>query len=132
MNDGRELFHHILAMVFSLFSPILLELIFNISVHITDRDRVKVMRFPVLNGSLVLKNFLIDLHLFFVVLQVAVIDHIIVSLARWLNCFPSNSLFKKSMVSPDTVKEYYLLLVLLAWVACQEVGNDGLSGPHCL
>lgn len=103
LNDGRELFHHIFAMVFCLVSPICLELIFNISVHITDSDRVKVMRFPVLYGSFVFKNFLIDLHLFFMVLQVAVIDHIIVSLAWSLNCFPSNSLFKKSMVSHDIV-----------------------------
>lgn len=48
LNDGRELLHHIFAMIFCLVSPIYLELIFNISVHITDRDRVKVMRFPVL------------------------------------------------------------------------------------
>lgn len=103
LNDGRELLHHIFAMIFCLVSPICLELIFNISVHITDRDRVKVMRFPVLCSSFVFKNFLIDLHLFFVVLQVAVIDHIIVSLACSLNCFPSNPLFKQSMVSHDTV-----------------------------
>ena len=132
LNDGRELLHHIFAMIFCLVSPICLELIFNISVHITDRDWVKVMCFPVLLSSFVFKNFLIDLHLFFMVLQVAVIDHIIVSLACSLNCFPTNSLFKKLKVRHDTVKEYYLRLVLWAWVVCQEVGNDGLFGPHCL
>ena len=132
LNDGRELFHHIFAMNFCFVSPIYLKLIFNIGVDITDRDWVKVVSFPVLFGSFVFKNFLIDLHLFFMVLQVAVIDHIIVSLASWLNCFPSNSLFKQLMVSHGIIKEYYLHLALLARVASQEVGNGGLSDPHCL
>ena len=99
LDDSWELFHYIFAMILSLLSLLCLVLFFYISIDITDSDWVKIMGFPVLLGSFVFKNFLINLHLFFMVLQITVVDHIIVSLHCRLDGFASHSLFNQAGIS---------------------------------
>ena len=59
---------------------VLLELILRLSIDITDSNWIKIMRFPVLLRSLILEHLVIHLHFLLVVLQVAIIDHVVVSL----------------------------------------------------
>ena len=59
---------------------VLLELILRLSIDITDSNWIKIMRFPVLLRSLILEHLVIHLHFLLVVLQVAIVDHVVVSL----------------------------------------------------
>ena len=59
---------------------VLLELILRLSIDITDSNWIKIMRFPVLLCCLILEHLVIHLHFLLVVLQVAIVDHVVVSL----------------------------------------------------
>lgn len=70
----------ILAMDLGFDRLILLELFLRLSIDITDSNWIKIMRFPVLLRCLILEHLVIHLHLLLVVLQVAIVDHVVVSL----------------------------------------------------
>lgn len=78
-------------MGFCFHCKVYLEIFFCLSIDITDRNRVKIMRLPILLGGLVFEDIRIHLHFFLMILQITVIDHIIVSLISCLQGFASDS-----------------------------------------
>ena len=111
-------------MVFLLVCAFCQEILLHIFVNITAGDWIEVMRFPVLFCSFSFENLLIDLHFFFVVLKVAVIDHVVVSLGRFLNSFATHSLREKIR---NTVSNYDFLPLIYELTSCS-VGAGLLSG----
>ena len=94
--DARwQFLNDIFPMVLGLLRQVRLKLLLRVRVDVTDCDWVEVVRLPVLFRGLCLEDLLVHLHLFLVVLQIAVVDHVVVSLVWCLDGLASDSLNAK-------------------------------------
>lgn len=96
LDNGRKFFHNIFPVILGLISKVSLELFLCVSINVTDCNWIKVMSFPVPLSGICFMNFVINLHLFFMMLQITVINHVIVSLRSCLNRLASYSLQSRS------------------------------------
>ena len=81
-------------MNFFLRRSVFLKFLLAVIIDVRDRDWIEIACLPERLRSLCFKDLIIYLHLFFMVLQVAISDHVVVSLEGRSDRFPSIFLVK--------------------------------------
>jgi len=94
LNSDRKLFDLVLAMDLGFGSLLLQERFFFFMVDIGYSDRVELASLPVGLGCLSPEHVFVDLDFLLVVLEVAVSDHVVVSLTCLQNSLASSPLHR--------------------------------------